>query len=997
MEKRMSSKLLAAAGSWYGLGFVLLAGSGFWSPEKVFGQSGNSGLAARDTVVVKDLEAAIVNAEGLVRKYPDSDFTPSAMFQLVELYVKRATYDFQQRMSNYEQELKRFDAGELKAEPVMPRVSYGKAIEMGYRIMQQYPTAPFNDKVIYRIALCQMEEGNRDLSRDYFQRLLEEYPKSEYVIEANFRLGEYYFDKRDFQAATDFYAKLLDQWQNPFYQMSLYKLAWSYYNTNNFPKAISTFIFLIDDIKRVNQAQDATVLGKTKMDLRNEAIEYLAQCFADYGGPDKARKFLEQFRGKDYGIDIFFKLADLYQARNFYEESTRTLEITLEMWPLYEQAPLLQSKIVENYLKSGDQKKAETARENLVKNYGPGSAWLAKYPQGEVHDKAVTLAEQNLYILGTEAQAQAQAASSIENYRRAIQLYEQFITKFPDSKDAAKITYYLAESQFEIKEFAAAAESYQQVMVKHPQSEFVDDAAYNRILSHFEEMNTAGAHDSSTFVLANFLGSGAQDTLKVPNAIYPKLLVACNDFAIMMGKSERLAEVLMKYGESLVTLKAYKLAHGVYEKVITERPQSPYVVQAHMLHAQCSMENQEYLLAEKWARKVTEQYPDSVKQVVRAHRIISTAKFKLAEGFKERGEFAVAAKAFENIAATTPDSSIGELAFAESAVQYDKSGEKEKAIEIYEKFYLKFPNSARIDEALFRAAALCEETQKWTRAAQNYLALVNARPTSPYAAKAMFAAARCYENGDLLENALNTYDRFVALFEHEIDSYLEALVRSGEICYKRKDYAKASDYYQRAVTKYAIATESGLQPDPFMTAQAQFMLGELQLDTYKSVKLEPPIDKSLQRKQGLFNDILAVYKDAALYQVGEWYTAASYRIGEVYEEFGRAFWESPRPANVSEEVMAKYENQLALKIRPFKERAYETYQGTLRQAEENGITNSWVDKSRERVHSLAVELGYEAPVNAPANGEALPPADGAGTGMHGNGQGLNTATAKSNQ
>ncbi|MEK7727754.1 MAG: tetratricopeptide repeat protein, partial [candidate division KSB1 bacterium] len=319
---------------------LLLAAAGNFFTEPAWAQTNAAKLAARDTVVVKDLEAAIVNAEGLIRKYPDSDFSPSVMFQLVELYVKRATYDFQQRMSSYELDLKRFDSGELKAEPMMPRVSYGKAIEMGYRILQQYPTAPFNDKVIYRIALCQMEEGNRDLSRDYFQRLLEEYPKSEYTVESNFRLGEYFFDKRDFALATDYYAKLLNQWQNPFYQMSLYKLAWSYYNTNNFSKAISTFIFLIDDVKLVSKAQDVAVLGKTKLDLRNESIEYLAQCFADYGGPDKARKFLEQFRGKDYGIDIFFKLADLYQSRNFYEESTRTLEITLEMWPMYEQAPL---------------------------------------------------------------------------------------------------------------------------------------------------------------------------------------------------------------------------------------------------------------------------------------------------------------------------------------------------------------------------------------------------------------------------------------------------------------------------------------------------------------------------------------------------------------------------------------------------------------------------------------------------------------------------------
>src|SRR5262245_6816740 len=168
-----------------------------WVGDAAFGQNNGLQLARRDTIIVQDLDAAIVQGEDLIRKYPNSDFSPSVMFQLVELYVKRAAVDFNRQMQAYEADLKRFDAGELKTEPVMPRVSYRKAIEIGYKILQQYPTAAFNHKVVYRIALCQLEETNRDLSRDFFKKLLEEYPNSEYVLEASFRLGEYYFDKKE--------------------------------------------------------------------------------------------------------------------------------------------------------------------------------------------------------------------------------------------------------------------------------------------------------------------------------------------------------------------------------------------------------------------------------------------------------------------------------------------------------------------------------------------------------------------------------------------------------------------------------------------------------------------------------------------------------------------------------------------------------------------------------------------------------------------------------
>lgn len=913
-----------------------------------------------DSIYVGDLNAAIVNAEELIKKYPDSDFSPSVMFQLIELYVKRATFDYQKQMAAYERDLKRFDNGEIAAEPAMPRVSYRKAIEMGYKVLEQYPTAPFNDKIIYRLALCHLEEGNQEMARDYFQRMIKDYPNSPYVLEANFRIGEACFEKKDYVTATQYYSKLFNQWQNPFFSMALYKLAWSYYNVNDYAKAISTFIYLIDDINNIKDANNPEALGKTPADLRQESIEYIAQSFAEYGGPEKAREFLAKYSGKDYGIEIFLKLAETYRARNFYDEAIRTVEITLEMWPFNDQGPLLQNEVVENYLSSEQPEKAEVARLALVNNFGPGSAWLEKHPEGEIRQKALALAEQHLYILGTEAQARAQANKDYKAYQLAIQRYQEYVAKFPDMPNAPKISYYLAECFYETRDFANAADAYKRVMMDYPESEFKDDAAYNRIISHFDELATVNHPDTTLFLLANFMGTGRTDTLTVSNAVSAKLLTACNDFAVLMSASPRYPEVLMKYGETLFNLKEFRPAQLVYEKIITTMPKSRFGVQAHLLHAQCSMEAQDFLLAEKWARKVAEQYPDSTVQIERAQRLISSAKFKLADGFKAKGEHSVAAIAFENIAASSQDSTISELALAESATAFEKAGNKLKAVEIYEKFNYRFPNSPRVDEALYRAALLCEEDSKWTRAAQNYLALVTARPNSPYAGKAIYAAARCYENAGLQENALKTYDRYLATNPAESEQVMEALCRAGDICFKRQDFRLAASYFGQVAEKFLQAQRSGQSVEPYFPAQAQFMLGEIQFDTYRRVNLEPPLDKSLQRKQALFKDVQTAFTTAAKYQVGEWATAAVHRIGSAFEEFARAFWESPRPS-LEGDLKVQYEQKLDERIRPFKEKAYETYEANLRQARENEISNDWVDQSRTRLQTLAAELGRELP------------------------------------
>ncbi|RKY92308.1 hypothetical protein DRQ15_02635, partial [candidate division KSB1 bacterium] len=75
----------------------------------------------------KELEFAIAKNEELLQRFPDSEFTPTVLFQLSELYVKKARQDFEKAMEQYEQQLKQYDKGRLKIEPVMPRVNFGDA------------------------------------------------------------------------------------------------------------------------------------------------------------------------------------------------------------------------------------------------------------------------------------------------------------------------------------------------------------------------------------------------------------------------------------------------------------------------------------------------------------------------------------------------------------------------------------------------------------------------------------------------------------------------------------------------------------------------------------------------------------------------------------------------------------------------------------------------------------------------------------------------------
>jgi outer membrane protein assembly factor BamD (BamD/ComL family) len=174
-----------------------------------------------------------------------------------------------------------------------------------------------------------------------------------------------------------------------------------------------------------------------------------------------------------------------------------------------------------------------------VKNYGPGSDWLTKFPEGPEREQALALVEKTLFILATQAQSRAQKEESERQYRLAIDRYGDFLAKFPKSTKTDTVQYYQAECHYEIKDWANAANAYQQVVTNFPQSAFRSEAAYNRILAHYEELKAAPASDSTTFYLADFLGSGETKALRVPNPAYSKALTACNDYIKMLGRARK--------------------------------------------------------------------------------------------------------------------------------------------------------------------------------------------------------------------------------------------------------------------------------------------------------------------------------------------------------------------------------------------------------------------------------------------------------------------------
>ena len=75
---------------------------------------------------------------------------------------------------------------------------------------------------------------------------------------------------------------------------------------------------------------------------------------------------------------------------------------------------------------------------------------------------------------------------------------------------------------------------------------------------------------------------------------------------------------------------------------------------------------------------------------------------------------------------------------------------------------------------------------------------------------------------------------------------------------------------------------------------------------FEVVQLSQPLADSLKLKKDLMEDVIAAYTGAAEYGVAEVTTAATFRLGEVYEQFSSDLMSSDRPTNLEADALDQY-------------------------------------------------------------------------------------------
>jgi len=194
-------------------------------------------------------------------------------------------------------------------------------------------------------------------------------------------------------------------------------------------------------------------------------------------------------------------------------------------------------------------------------------------------------------------------------------------------------------------------------------------------------------------------------------------------------------------------------------------------------------------------------------------------------------------------------------------------------------------------------------------------------------------------------------NNIITRYPDPLSESIEARARLLEIA---RESGNAQEVTARLRELVAVDATAGAQRSDrtrYLAATASLELAEPVRRKYEVVKLTQPLADSLKLKRALMEDVIDVYTKASDYGVAEVTTAATFRLGEVYEQFSSDLMASDRPTDLAADALEQYEILLEEQAYPFEEKAIDLYKANTDRAAD-GVYDEWVRKSFDRMAGL---------------------------------------------
>ncbi len=963
-------------------------------------------IAEKEKLISEKRRSMIRSLQDILARNPYYAGKAGVLFRLAELEWEEAQYRYFLERKKYEKEYEAFLDGSVKVKPAEPKPDYSKALAYYKQILKEFPNYERIDQVMYYLGYGLIRAGKEKEGASYFSRLIKGYPSSKYLPDAYLAVAEYYFKNDLLFAARTNYKECLKYKDSAVYYYALYKLGWVYYNLKEWRMAIDTFKAVIEGVGTETKEQ-------RKIEFRNQAMNDLVMVFSEI--PDgwiECRDYFNKIGGEKLAWAKLKKLVEKFVADDKNEEAITVYRYFLSKKPNSPNAVDWYNGIIEAVRRTNDKKLLERVLREVVEYFDPKGTWaLVNKGNPEVYKKAMILAEDSLDFVATSYHQLAQKTNDKGAYMQAAKDYELFLERFPKSKKAYKIRFFLAEIYFyELHDWEKAANAYLAVVKADPKGEFVEDAAYGSVLAFQRLMDPERAKAQKVKK-----GKGKKAKMKIKEAklitdkereLKPtplskweaRFIEACDAFRVWLPKSDHTPEVMFYAAEVLREHDQLAEAIPRLETIVLHHPKHKYAgYAANSIFGAASL-LKKWDLVEKWARYLIEKRNFKVKKKEDLQKVIAIAMSKQAEDLQKAGKFDEAAQKMIALQQEFPKHELAPKALFNAAAIYERGKKTDRALELYLKLIHTYPKHEVTPQAIFVVAAIHEARTDYQEAADYFMTLKQ-YPDSSLAPDAIYnAGAIRMALGDF-KGALESFQLYMDMFKARTD-LPEVYLLIGKIYEKTKDWPKAIAHYKAFAKKFPKATvlqieadllagKAILSKDPnanaaagpsfasavrrfkrlgakqkegkarHWAAEARFQEGEAFFAKMKGIQLALPewtFRKLIKQKAEWQVKAEAVYKDVFNFKSNRWSAAAATRIGDLYVEFSEALYRVPIPKELTPDEQEIYRALIDEVAFPLQEKAIAAFQTAVALAQEKQVYSKWSAAGAQSLAKLSPEM-----------------------------------------
>jgi TolA-binding protein len=817
--------------------------------------------------------------------------------------------------------------------------SFNSAVQLYQQLLEAYPDYRRNDTVLYQLGRAYEIGGRNDEALVVLNELVKRFPDTPLIDEVQFRRGEMLFIRRNYDEAEQAYQAVMEYGDSSrFYEQALYKLGWSQFKLAWYEDSLIPFFELLDRKIRNIQLQEGAnrleQLSRAEQELVEDTFRVLSIGFSYMESSASITDFLARHGSPEYGYVIYMNLGDLYLEKERFVDAAETYEAFVAQDPYHPKSPLLQVEVIEAYKRGGFPSLVLEGKKGFVERYGmDGEFWLRNPP--EENTAVSTHLKANLNDLAQYYHAEAQRDGKQSDYREASRYYRKYLAYFPGEPDSANTNFLLAEVLFESEQFSSATDEYERTAYAYPMHERSAEAGYAALLAYRAHEQTL-EEEMRTDWHARYLDSGLR-------------------FANTYPEHPESGAVLTTVAEDLFAQNEFDLAIAVGQAVVGKQPPvEPALARTAwtvIAHSQFDLAN--FAMAEDAYYKLRTFTPVEDQEAGQEIKDrIASSIYKQGEQARDAGDLETAITHFTRLGKAVPDSAIRATAEYDAAAALINLAAWDRASGVLEQFRADYPDSEFADDITQKLAVSYLESGRGVQAAQEFERIaVAASSTDDMRREALWKAADLYETSAVTSSEQRVLGNIISLYPNPLSESIEARFRLLEISRSLGDDVDVTARLEELVRVDATAGAQRSDRTRYLAAKASLELAEPVRRRFTVVKLNQPLAETLKLKRSLMEDVIKVYTTAADYGVAEVTTAATFRLGEVYEQFSTDLMESERPGNLDAAALEQYELLLEEQMFPFEEKAIDLYTANADRAAD-GVYDEWVKKSFDRLAGL---------------------------------------------